>query len=70
MGQVVNGTDDTTSDEAEVFIGTHENYSFSEDSGVTTVEVELDSADDFAAMFDEAWPVALDRLKEITEGRR
>jgi hypothetical protein len=36
----------------------------------TSVEVVLDSEDDFAAMFDEAWPIALAKLKEITEGRR
>ena len=70
VGQIVNGSDDTTSDEAKEFIGTHENYSFSENAGVTTVEVVLDSEDDFAAMFDEAWPVALAKLKEITEERR
>ncbi len=67
VGQIVDGADDTTSDEAKEFIGTHENYSFSENAGVTTVEVVLDSEDDFAAMFDEAWPVALDKLKEIAE---
>jgi hypothetical protein len=70
VGQIVNGADDTTSDEAKKFIGTHENYSFSEDAGVTTVDVVLDSEDDFAAMFDEAWPVALAKLKEITEEHR
>ena len=70
VGQIVNGADDTTSDEAKEFIGTHENYSFSEDAGVTTVDVVLDSEDDFAAMFDEAWPVALAKLKEITEEHR
>lgn len=70
VGQVVNGTDDTTSDEAEAFIGTHENYSLSEDAGVTTVDVVLDSEEEFAAMFDEAWPIALAKLKEITEEQR
>jgi hypothetical protein len=70
VGQVVDGADDTTSDEAKEFIGTHENYSFSENAGVTTVEVVLDSEDDFVAMFDEAWPVALAKLKEITEEHR
>jgi hypothetical protein len=33
------------------------------------VEVELDSEDEFTAMFNESWPVALAKLKEITETR-
>ncbi|MET1063369.1 MAG: hypothetical protein ABWX85_00185, partial [Arthrobacter sp.] len=43
IGQVVDGEDDTTSDAAKVFMGTHEKYAFSEAEGATTVDVELDS---------------------------
>jgi uncharacterized protein YndB with AHSA1/START domain len=68
-GQIVDGADDTTSDDAKTFIGTHESYAFKEADGVTTVEVELDSEDDFVAEFNAAWPLALARLKEITESR-
>lgn len=67
LGQVVNGVYDTTSDSAKRLSGAHENYSFSESEGVTTVEVELDSEDEFTAMFNETWPVALAKLKEISE---
>jgi uncharacterized protein YndB with AHSA1/START domain len=69
IGQIVDGADDTTSDETKSFVGTHENYAFSESGGVTLVEVELDSENEFTAMFNEAWPVALAKLKEITELR-
>lgn len=68
-GQVTDGADDTTSDAAKSFIGAHENYAFREADGATTVEVELDSADEFVAEFNAAWPPALERLKEITESR-
>ncbi|MHA7222782.1 SRPBCC family protein [Arthrobacter sp. RHLT1-20] len=68
-GQIIDGADDTTSDAAKSFIGTHENYAFSESGGVTTVDVELDSEDDFVAMFNDAWPLALAKLKDITEAR-
>ena len=37
--------------------------------GVTTVDVELDSEDEFVAMFDDAWPLALEKLKDIVEAR-
>jgi uncharacterized protein YndB with AHSA1/START domain len=68
-GQVVNGEDDTTSEAAKAFMGSHEKYAFSEFQGATTVDVELDSADEFVAMFDDAWPPALEKLKEIVETR-
>jgi uncharacterized protein YndB with AHSA1/START domain len=67
IGQIVNGEDDTTSEAAQAFMGTHEKYAFSESSGVTTVDIELDSEDYFVAMFDDAWPAALAALKDITE---
>lgn len=66
-GQIINGEDDTTSEAAKAFMGTHEKYAFSESGGVTTVDVEMDSEDDFVAMFDDAWPAALAKLKDITE---
>jgi uncharacterized protein YndB with AHSA1/START domain len=68
-GQIMDGADDTTSDAAKSFIGSHENYAFKEADGVTTVEVELDSADEFVAEFNAAWPLALARLKELAESR-
>lgn len=70
VGQIVDGQDDTSSDAAKEFIGTHERYSFSEADGVTTVDVELDSEDEYVDMFNDAWPKALAKLKEISEARR
>lgn len=69
VGQIVNGEDDTTSEAAKAFMGAHEKYAFSAAGGVTTVDVELDSEDEFVAMFDDAWPLALDKLREIVEAR-
>lgn len=69
LGQVDKGVDDLDSEIAQAFAGSHENYSFSEEGGVTTVVVELDSEERFIQMFDEMWPLALARLKEIAEER-
>lgn len=66
-GQVLAGVDDTTSAAARLFAGARESYAFSESGGVTTVEVELDIDDSMADMLTDAWPRALDRLKEIAE---
>ena len=69
IGQIVNGEDDTTSEAAQAFMGAHEKYAFSAAGGVTRVDVELDSEDEFVAMFDEAWPLALEKLKDMVEAR-
>jgi len=66
-GMVINGVDDFSSDAAKSVIGTHENYSFAENNGVTTLNVDLDVDDDWEDMFNEMWPVALQRLKTIAE---
>ena len=66
-GLVENGVDDTTSDTARQIAGTHESYAFSENNGVTTVTVELEVLDDWAAMFRDIWPGSLDRLRDLAE---
>jgi hypothetical protein len=66
-GMVIEGVPDTTSDAAKQMAGTRESYSFSETDGVTTVIVEMDSDDDYVEMLEEAWPVALGKLRELSE---
>jgi uncharacterized protein YndB with AHSA1/START domain len=66
-GQIIDGVDDFTSAEAKELIGAHEDYSFSEHDGVTTVDIAVDSDEKFSEMFQEAWPVALAKLGEIAE---
>jgi uncharacterized protein YndB with AHSA1/START domain len=71
LGQIVDGVNDTTSDEARSFAGTHENYTFTPADGMTVLDVEIDlgadSDDEFVQMFNELWPKALDKLKAICE---
>lgn len=44
-----------------------ENYTFSENNGVTTVSVETDTSEDYADYFNDTWPRALKILKELCE---
>jgi len=67
IGQVVGGIDDTDSELARSIAGLHENYSFHEEGGVTTVTVDQDSAPEMVAMLSELWPKALTALKELAE---
>lgn len=66
---VDDGTEDTESDFAKPWVGGTENYTFTEDNGVTTVAVDIttNASDEDAAMFSEAWPQSLAKLKEIAE---
>ena len=64
----IDGDDEITSGpEVEEWLGGHENYRFIEEQGRTTLTVEVDVADDHAEFFNNAYPVALDRLKRLAE---
>jgi hypothetical protein len=57
----------TQGPEVEKWAGSLENYSFNEHNGVTTLTVEMDTAEDFSDYFKTTWPNALDRLKKLAE---
>lgn len=57
----------TTGEQVEKWAGGHENYSFDESRGITTVTVEIDTIDDYLDFFNKTYPGALDKLKEISE---
>jgi hypothetical protein len=44
VGEIKDGVEDTTSESAQQWVGAHENYTFKEESGVTTLTVELEGA--------------------------
>jgi uncharacterized protein YndB with AHSA1/START domain len=67
LGQVAGGVVDTTSEEAKQIAGAQEAYSFSESGGATTLEVVLDSEEEYADVLNERWPKALARLKALAE---
>lgn len=60
-------TEVTTGELVEKWTGGHENYSFNEQNGVTTVTVEMDIVPEYFDYFKETYPRALDKLKEIAE---
>ncbi|UGS22858.1 SRPBCC domain-containing protein [Flavobacterium channae] len=60
-------TEITTGEQVEKWAGGHENYSFQENNGITTVTVEMDSVDEYLDYFNNTYPIALDKLKEISE---
>lgn len=65
---ILDGDEEITSGpQVESWAGGFENYSFEENNGVTTVSVDVDTNEEYMDYFDKTWPIALDKLKEISE---
>lgn len=57
----------TTGEQVEKWAGGHENYSFQENNGITTLTVDMDTIEEYLEYFNDIYPKALDKLKEISE---
>lgn len=60
-------TEITSGEQVEKWAGGHENYTYSENNGITTLTVDLDTVDEYQEFFNKTYPMALDKLKEIVE---
>ncbi len=67
LGIVKNGVEDTTSDEAKKWAPAFENYTFVEKDGGTELSVDQDMLEEYKKSFEEMWPKALQKLKELSE---
>lgn len=67
LGVVQDGKEDTTSDEVKKWAGSLENYTFKDLNGKTELLVDMDINDDYKDMFNEIWPKALQKLKQLAE---
>jgi hypothetical protein len=67
LGIVKDGKKDTTSEEVRPWAGALENYTLRETNGRTEVVVEMDTVDEYASMFQDTWPKALQKLKALAE---
>lgn len=67
LGIINDGVEDTTSDAVKPWAGSLENYTFKEINGKTELLVDMDINDDYKEMFEDMWPNALQKLKELAE---
>lgn len=67
VGMVMNGVEDTTSEDVKKWTPAFENYTLVQKDGGTEVQVDMDTDESMASMFEEMWPKALQKLKEISE---
>ena len=58
----------TEGPDVEKWAGGLENYSFEENNGISIVNVDVDTTEDFVDYMNETYPKALFKLKEICEG--
>ena len=67
LGMIKNGVGDTESDSVKAWAGAKEDYRLTDVNGKTQLAVDMDSIDDFKDYFLKAWPVALEKVKELSE---
>jgi len=67
LGEIQNGIPDTESPRAKAWTQALENYTFSEKNGITEVKVDVDTPEEFEKIFKNMWPIALKKLKEVSE---
>ncbi|MXW04411.1 MAG: SRPBCC domain-containing protein [Gemmatimonadetes bacterium] len=68
LGYIVNGVEDTDSDEVKSWTPAFENYTLKDVEGGTHLTVETDTFNDYVEYFNETWPKGLDEIKRIAEG--
>lgn len=67
IGVIKDGEADTTSEEVKQWAPSFENYSFKEIDGSTEISIEMDIDEEHKKMFEDLWPRALKKLKELAE---
>jgi uncharacterized protein YndB with AHSA1/START domain len=67
LGMIKDGKEDTQSETVKAWVGATENYTLKNVDGKTELLVDMDITEDMKAYFSEAWPKALDKVKELAE---
>ena len=67
LGELKDGVEDTSGERVSAWAGATENYTLKDNGGKTELVIDLDITEEFADMFDEMWPKALDKVKELSE---
>lgn len=68
LGSIANGVEDTTSAATREWAPAYENYTFEAVPGGTKLVVDQDVSEKYEQYMQEAWPKALQRLKDLAEG--
>lgn len=69
IGMVNDGVEDTESDKVKAWAGAHEDYTLKEENGQTLLTVDIDISQEWVEYFEKTWPLALQKLKELSENK-
>jgi Activator of Hsp90 ATPase homolog 1-like protein len=69
LGTIKNGVEVKDNEDAKGWAGAMENYTLREAGGRSTLTIEMDVTDEHQKYFEETWPKALRKLKEIAEAK-
>ncbi len=67
LGMISNGVEDITSEAVRAWAPAYENYTFLAQPDGTTMVVDQDVAAEWEEYMNEAWPKALEKLKNLSE---
>jgi len=67
-GLYKDGAEITEGPDVEKWANGYENYTFKDNNGTTSLRVDIDTTEEFEDFFNETYPTALLKLKEICEG--
>lgn len=67
LGIVKEGKEDLTSEQVKEWAGAVESYRLNGTNGKTELTVEMDITDEFKDYFEDIWPKALEKVKELSE---
>lgn len=68
LGEVKGGVEDTQSEKVKQWAGAHENYTLKAQNGGTHLVTDIDLDGEFVQMFEDIFPKALAKVKELSEG--
>ncbi|WP_113661728.1 SRPBCC family protein [Pedobacter nanyangensis] len=69
LGFYKNGVEDYESEEVKKWGNAFENYKIStKQDGKSVLSVEMDTTEEYKSYFEETWPKALEKVKELAEG--
>lgn len=67
QGELKNFKEQPATKETESWKGSKESYTLKESNGTTTLDVSMDTTDEFAEYFEKAFPKALENVKNLAE---
>lgn len=67
LGMIMDGVEDISSPKVKEWAGAMENYTLKSADNRTELLIDIDIAESHKDYFLEAWPKALDKLKELAE---